>query len=226
MEDKIRTYVDDLFAETVKTKKAVELKEEMILNLHDKYNDLISEGKTHEAAYNIAVAGIGDISGLLSELEADELTEAPYIYESEAARHKSAMLTAIAVMMYILSFLPMFVLSVVGSRFTDTIGGPAAFVMIAAATGLLVYNSMSKPRNYKGSGTMVDDFRVWQTDTQNHKSMRRAISAALWSILLALYFIISFWTFAWHITWIIFLIGLVVESLLNIFFVIKKGGDK
>jgi hypothetical protein len=60
MEDKLRRYVDGLFARTVPTKKAVELKEEMIQNLEDKYKDLISEGKTPEAAYNVAVAGIGE----------------------------------------------------------------------------------------------------------------------------------------------------------------------
>ena len=38
-------------------------------NLYDKYDDLLREGKTEEAAYNIAVAGVGDISPLLEELE-------------------------------------------------------------------------------------------------------------------------------------------------------------
>ena len=65
MELQIRAYVDELFAETVPSKKSVELKEEMIQNLTEKYNDLIAEGKTPEAAYNIAIAGIGDVSYLL-----------------------------------------------------------------------------------------------------------------------------------------------------------------
>ena len=221
MEDKLRRYVDGLFARTALTQKAVELKEEMLQNLQDKYNDLISEGKTPEAAYNIVIAGIGDVGGLLYELEENEMTQQD-LENFEVGRRVSAMLTAIAVMGYILSFLPLIILGIFGSAFAAKIGVPIMFLMIAGSTGLLIYNSMTKPRFMKDSGTMVDEFREWQSDNQDKKTMRRAISSALWTIILALYFIISFWTTAWHVTWIIFLLGAVIEALLNIFFVTKK----
>jgi hypothetical protein len=144
------------------------------------------------------------------------------VVESEASRHKSAMLTAIAVMMYILSILPLVILSMAGSRHDTNIGLPVMLIMIAAATGLLVYNQMTKPKYCKGSDTMVEDFRKWQSDSQHRKSLRRAISAALWAIIIAVYFIISFWSFAWHLTWIIFLFGAAIESLINVFFTLKK----
>jgi len=222
MEDKIRRYVEDLFAETAPTKKAVELREEMIQNLHDKYNDLIAGGKTEEAAYNIAVAGIGDISALLTELESEFVQKSPDMFEPEIARRFSAMMTAIAVMLYILSPLPLIILALFGNLNAGRIGVPVMFLMIAGATGLIVYNYMTKPKHYKGSNTMVDEFREWRTDTQHRKSLRRAISSALWAIIVALYFIISFWTGAWHLTWIIFLLGAAVEALLNIFFTLRK----
>jgi hypothetical protein len=219
MEDKLRRHVDDLFAETVHTKKAVELKEEMIQNLSDKYNDLLSEGKTQEAAYNIAIAGIGDISGLLLELESDFT---PDMIEMEAARRKAAMYTAIAVMMYILCTLPLILLTMMDFIHAARIGVPIMFIMIAGATGLLVFNHMTKPRYYKGSETVIEEFREWQSDTQHRRTLRRALSSALWAVIVALYFVISFWTFAWHLTWIIFLIGVALESFINIFFTLKK----
>jgi len=222
MEDKIRSHIDNLFAETTPTKKSVELKEEMIQNLHDKYNDLISEGKTDEAAYNIAVAGIGDISGLLAELEKDMTNNEPKIYETEATRKKSAMLTAIAVMMYIVCILPIIIMTMVNFRYSAEIGIPLMLLMIAGATGLLIYNSMTKPKHHS-SDTMVEEFREWQSDDKDRKAMRKAVSSALWSIIVALYLIVSFATFAWHITWIIFILGAVVESLMNVFFTLKKG---
>lgn len=214
MEDKLRRYVDDLFTGTAPTKKAVELKEEMIQNLQDKYNDLLSEGKTQEAAYNIAVAGIGDVSALIQELE----------HESDAfdgARERSAMITSIAVMTYILSVLPLIVLSMFGYRYSARIGVPLMFLLIASATGMLVYNGMTRPRHQR-SDTMVDEFREWQSDTRQQRSLRRSISAALWTIITALYFIISFWTFAWHVTWIIFIIGAAIEAVINIFYSLRK----
>ncbi|MCL2663202.1 MAG: permease prefix domain 1-containing protein [Oscillospiraceae bacterium] len=223
MEDKIRRYIDDLFLETAPTKKAVELKEEMIQNLSDKYNDLTAEGKTPEAAYNITIAGIGDISALLAELEKDMTNKEPTIHEMEASRQKSALLTAIAVMMYILCALPIIIMSMAGFRYTSEIGVPILFLMIAGATGLLVYNSMIKNKYRSSSDTMVEDFREWQSDDKDRKALRKAISSALWSITVALYLIISFVTFAWYITWIIFIIAAAIESLINVFYTVKKG---
>jgi len=222
MEDKLRRYVDGLFARTAPTKKAVELKEEMLQNLNDKYNDLISEGKTPEAAYNIAIAGIGDVSGLLHELEAEIVYSVPDMAEYQAARQRTAMFTSIAVMLYILCALPLIILALLGVWNPARIGLPIMFVMIAAGTGLLVFNHMTKPKYRKGSDTMVDEFREWQSENTSRKSLRRAISAALWSVIVALYFVISFWSFQWHLTWIIFLVGAAVESLINIFFALKK----
>jgi len=221
MEDKLRRYVDGLFARTSPTRKAVELKEEMLQNLHDKYTDLITEGKSPEAAYNIAIAGIGDVSGLLNELEADA-PDPPDMIEIEAARRKSAMITSIAIMVYILSSLPLVILALYGSMNVARVGVPLIFVMIAAATGLLVYNHMTKPRAFKGSDTIVEEFREWQSGAQFRKSLRRAISTALWSIIVAIYFIVSFWSFQWHITWIIFILGAAIEAFINLFFTMKK----
>ena len=221
MEDKLRRYVDGLFARTVPTQKAVELKEEMIQNLNDKYNDLLAEGKTPEAAYNVAVAGIGDVSGLLSELEEEEMYE-PDIAEYEAARKKSAMLTAIAVMMYILSVLPTIIMGQLGSRVTVSIGIPVMMVIVAAATGLLVYNNMTKPKFKRGAATMVQEFREWQVGMTDRKTLRRAISSAFWSLLVALYFIVSFATSAWSVTWILFLLGAAAEAVINVFFALKN----
>jgi len=223
MEGNIRRYIDDLFAETAPTKKAVELKEEMIQNLTEKYRDLVSEGKTNEAAYNITIASIGDISSLLAELEKDMTDNNGQNYNPESMRQKSAMRTAIAVMMYILCVLPLIILSNMNFPFASEIGVPIMFLMIAGATGILVYNSITKANTSKHADTMVEEFREWQSDDRDRKALRKAISSALWSIILALYFIISFTTFAWHITWVIFIIGAALESLINVFFTSRKG---
>ena len=222
MEDKLRRYVEGLFEETKPTRKAVELKEEMLQNLEDKYRDLLAEGKTPEAACNIAIAGIGDVSSLLRQLEEGFMPEAEK-ERYEKARQRSAMLTAIAVMLYVLCALPVLVVLALNMR-NILLAVPVMFLIAAAATGLLVYNSMTKPRYYKEADTMVEEFREWQADTHENKQMRRAISTALWALILALYFIVSFTTHAWHITWIIFIIGVLVESLIEIFSALKSKG--
>ena len=70
MENRLREYMDDLFGEIPPTKQAVELKEEILQNLIDKYHDLLAEGKSPEAAFNISVASVGDVDELMSGLTA------------------------------------------------------------------------------------------------------------------------------------------------------------
>jgi len=223
MEGKLRSHVEELFAEATPTRKAVELKEEMIQNLTDKYHDLRNDGKTEEAAYNITIAGIGDISTLLAELEKDMANKENFNQEINTSQQKSAMLTAVAVMMCILSVLPLVMMAVLNFRYASAIGLPIMFVMIAFATGLLIYNSMTKPKYHSTSDTMVEEFREWSSDDKDRKALRKALSSALWSITVALYLILSFMTGAWSITWILFILAMVVESLINIFYSVKKG---
>ncbi|SHH64297.1 hypothetical protein SAMN02745823_00593 [Sporobacter termitidis DSM 10068] len=216
MEAKIRAYVDELFAGTAPSRKSVELKEEMIQNLTEKYNDLISEGKTAEAAYNIAIAGIGDVSDLLKDLERS--TVSPEMLTS--VRQRSAMFTSIAVMLYIISVIPIIVLSVLfsGGWLPGLI---VMFLLIAAATGLLIYNGMTKPKFVK-QDTMVEEFKQWQTGSQEQKALRNAIHTALWTITIAIYFIVSFSTGAWHLSWIIFLVTVAIQAIINAAFAFKK----
>jgi hypothetical protein len=219
MEQQIRAYVDELFAETVPTKKSVELKEEMIQNLTEKYNDLIAEGKTPEAAYNIAIAGIGDISYLLKDLEKE--ASDPKVTASQ--RQRTAMLTAIAVMLYIVSVVPLILLaSLVHRPGAPIIGVVIMFVLIALATGLLIYNGMTKPKYKKADETIVEEFREWQSESHERKSLRKAIGTALWAITVAVYIIVSFLTGMWQITWVIFLVAVAINAILNATFALKK----
>ena len=114
-------------------------------------------------------------------------------------------------------------MSMANFRYTSEVGVPVMFLLIAGATGILVYNSMIKNKNRGSSDTMVEEFREWQSDDKDRKALRKAISSALWAITVALYLIISFMTHAWYITWIIFIISAAVESLINVFYTVKKG---
>ena len=62
---------------------------------------------------------------------------------------------------------------------------------------------------------MVEEFRQWQDESKHKTKKRSAYLGAFWSLIVALYFIISFATMAWYITWIIFLIGAAVEQIIK-----------
>ena len=222
MQDKLRQYVDELFVKTKPTRKAVELKEEMLQNLEDKYRDLITEGKSEETAYQIAISGIGDVSDLFAQLKQDFKTQTEVDKMiTEKQRQKSALLTAIAVMMYILAILPVLLL--------NHVGVPILIAMAAVATGILVYNSMSKPKDhdaYDGDEDDEDEYFEWQTEAQERRQLRKAISSISWTVLAVTYFLVSFLTGMWHITWVIWLLCGAVEALINVFFSVKKKERK
>jgi len=56
------------------------------------------------------------------------------------------------------------------------------------------------------------------------KNAKGRFIGAMWLMITALYFIISFGTFAWHITWIIFLIGGAFTQIINLLYSSINGG--
>jgi hypothetical protein len=69
---------------------------------------------------------------------------------------------------------------------------------------------------------VVEEFKQWQSGSQERKSLRNSVFGAVWSLIVAIYFIVSFMTGAWYITWVIFIVGGAVQSILNIAFTVKK----
>lgn len=69
MKERIRNYVNELFAEVYDTQQLRELKEEMSANLLEKANDLLARGLDEEAAFKKAVASLGDVSELIASLK-------------------------------------------------------------------------------------------------------------------------------------------------------------
>lgn len=223
--------IDAMFEDVQPSRKLLEVKEEMLQNLMEKYEDLIAQGKSEEAAFNIAIGSVGDIDDLIEELQqpvpkvasfpepdmsgyADE----PSSYETAVPedqeafqRHNRAMIVTIAVMLYILS--PVAVIFIVGKM-----GLLCLFAMIAAGTGLLVYNGMTGKRGSMKNpplGSVDEDVQRKMTKRQKH--FFGSLSSALWLITVALYFVISFATGAWHISWIIFLIAAAANNVLKAF---------
>lgn len=219
MNEKLRNYIEFLFEDAPKTKEVIELKEEMLQNLIDKYNDLVSEGKSNEAAYNIATASIGDVNDLIEQLKNRPTYQQGFEKEMLESKKRSALLTSIAVMLYIMSVIPVMLLGEIG---TGIIGVVIMFVMIAIATGLIIYNSMSKPKYLKKDQTVVEEFKAWKANSVEKNALYKSICGAMWSIIVVIYFIISFMTMAWHITWVVFLIGSAIQGIIHAIFELKK----
>ena len=207
--------MDHLFAQAKPTRSTVELKEEMLQNLIEKYHDLLAEGKSEEAAYNIAIASVGDISELLKHIKEEENQMPRYTEEQiEQSRRRSALCVSIAVMLYILCVIPVII--------WEEYGVIAMFVMVAIATGLLIYNNMTKLSYKKSDDSVVEEFKEWQDQSSDQKKLYKAIKGAITSLVVVVYIVVSFTTHAWHITWVIFLIGAAIENVVKAIFELKQ----
>ncbi len=215
MTEKLRLFIDQLFADAPKTKGAEELKEEIFQNLQDKYNDLISEGKTKEAAYNLSIASVGDVNSIIEELKKDAGARA-MSDSTEKAKKRTALIVAVAVAFYILSPVPIIVLSIFGQV---AIGIVLMFLLIAAATALLIYNGMTGKLYSSGE---IDDKTENKKSKKEKDPVKNSIESTLWTIIVAVYFIFSFTTHRWDISWIIFLIGSALNGIIDSIFALLK----
>ena len=191
MREKLLTYIDCLFAGAPNTPQTAEIKTEILQNTLDRYDDMIAEGKTPQAAYSLAVSGIGDISEILSGGAAPNprpaQTAAP-----ENANFIRKLMTGIAVGLYILCVAPCIILQ-------DEKGVVGMFGMIALATVLLCV----RPAAVKVRRPAAGEIPAEQMSAEYR--LKSSVNGLLFAICLAVYFIVSFWTGAWYITWVIFL---------------------
>ncbi|MEG0856317.1 MAG: permease prefix domain 1-containing protein [Terrisporobacter sp.] len=209
---KIKEYVNNLFENAPKTRRTDEFKEELLANLLDKYYDLLDSRVDNETAYNKVISSIGNIDDLFQK-------DAVKITKDSWDKRKSAKITAIAVMMYILSPVSIIIFENIGM---ETLGIVIMFALIAGATGMLIYNNMTKPQYLKQDDTLVEEFKEWKSATTKTRRVRNSVSSAMWAIITAIYLLVSFMTGAWHITWIVFVIGSAIEQAIKAYFEYKE----
>jgi len=115
MREQLNQYVNLLFAGAP---DADEIRAEILQNTLDRYDDLVGQGKSPEAAYRLAIGGIGDINeilGVACQNPAFSIPAKDIMPETETEddiRRKKT--RAIAIAMYILCALPLIILGDLG----------------------------------------------------------------------------------------------------------------
>ena len=208
MRDKLIQYVRLLFAGTPDNE---DMQQEILQNTLDRYDDLIDQGKSEEAAYRLAIAGIGDVGEILSEPAAPvaaENEETDYRGRPLPTARKKTM-RAVAIAMYICCVIPVIVL---GNIADGIIGVCLMFLMIAAATALIILSS-------GGSKEEAEK----QEDDEPKNEVYKAIKSAWGIVTLAIYLGISFWSGAWYITWLVFPIMGAIDGIIKAIFDLKEA---
>lgn len=132
------------------------------------------------------------------------------IYATEHT-HKRAMYTTIAVMLYIFSIVVIIFFSVVLR--SPIVGVCIFFVVIAIATGLLVYIEMMRP----SKEVKEKEKRVLSREEKLYKQ----ITSVLALFVLVIYLIASILTMAWFITWILWIVYALLTEIIKLCFSLK-----
>lgn len=210
MRDQLIRYVDLLFAGAP---NAYDIKQEILQNTLDRYDDLVSQGKSPEAAYSLAISGIGDVSELLGSTCAPAAAPAAPIRSEAPVYAEKPMwkkiIRAFAIFLYVISVIPLFVLAELGM---DTIGLCGMLAIVAVATALMVVSG-GKGRQKAAEETVSD----------SRQELRKAVKCIIGVIGLLAYLIVSFMTQGWYITWLIFPIMAAVQGLVGAIMDLKEA---
>ncbi len=210
---KIENYVNDLFKDIAKTRKSEELKEELIADLEEKYKDLKENGKSEKDAYNEVISGIGDIDILLKDLEVPK--------EDMEIRKKTALVVSICTGLYILSIISAIVCDEL-LDLPDAISGISFFLIIGISTCILIYYFMSIPKYKKIDDTLVEEFKEWKQNKNKNKELKNALDTIVWLLILIIYFMISFLFDCWYISWVLFLVGPLITTIIHLMLGVKE----
>ena len=190
MREQLIQYVNLLFAGAIDCE---DVKTEILQNTLDRFDDLVSQGKSPEAAYRLAISGIGDINEILgtapqrkSAPNYEPIQEIKQETDEDINRRK---IRGTAIAMYILSALPLIALSELG---VATLGLCLTLAMIACATYLMIITGKNEDEDEN------------QKEKAPKNPFKERIGNIIWIVGLILYFGLSFLSGAWYITWLLF----------------------
>lgn len=167
----IKNYLDNMFASLPKTNQIVKMKNDLLANMEDKYNELKRDGKSENEAIGIVISEFGNIDELMQELGIERGSQEeirPIITEVEVRDYlevsrNAGKIIGIGVVLCILAPALLILInqlvedgfiSGISHGFADILGLIPLFLLIATAVGLFIYSGM-KTERYK---YIEDDF--------------------------------------------------------------------
>lgn len=215
MKEKIRQHFNLIFTDAPKTRKAIDLKEEMMQSAMDKFDDMVADGYSEADAYENVIHSIGDVTELFPTVEEKNLLVLP-----EKDRKKKALLTSVATGIYIFAAAVYFYFGACSDN--AQFGFAFAIMLCIAPTVMLVYAANMYP-DYcrKEEPDLVEIYKGVKYSHNKARAIRKSINSIIWSVALVLYFIISFVSYRWQVTWIIFLIALCLQAIVKLIFELR-----
>ena len=146
-----------------------------------------------------------------AEVKKEDVEEERPLTKQEVKR-KSAEVVSTSVFLYILAVV-FIMITIPVLRMNPIIASSIFLVIVGLATVRIIRHYMSIPK-----------FEKTKEEKKEEKILKQ-IDSMIGTITAVIYFIVSFTTFAWHITWIIFIIGGIVSKIVELVFMLKEDEE-
>lgn len=219
MTDRIKAHLNTLLQDAPKTRRVEEMKQELLAGCLDKYADLTDGGMSPEEAYNEVINGIGDVEELLGHIErADAFNPA----DAESKRKKRAFFISCGICGY---FLSIAVVTLFVFMEMEIVGAAIMLFLMGVSSMLIVYGVMTTGVSYEKQGdTLVEELKVQMAQGANSREKKLAglASSSMWSLIVVIYFLVSFLWGHWHLTWMLFLAGAALQCCITAWYYPKS----
>lgn len=221
MRNKLICYVNSIFEGIPNTPEVQELREEILQNTLDRYDEECARGVSETVAYNVAVMSIGDTDELL----------AAYRKPKKEEKSSRRVCVAIAIALYILCVVPPAVADEMG--WPEALGVSLMFLMIAAATALIILSGgREKPAAPKASapqGVPVQPAEqaapavpAQEERSSAVKILRGVLTPLYWLAAVGLFLAAGFAGY-WYVAWVIFIAAGAVGDVITGIVYMAKG---
>jgi hypothetical protein len=146
LDQKVRSYVNNLFSGVGDSQQLFDLKEELATNLKEKIGDYQKAGMEEQEAFKEAVSSMGDLSGLVDDMRQlgqDQAKQA--VYSTMTARVSTAGLI-VGVLVLLFGILTTAMLYFMGLPL-EAVTGPVIFVVIGGA--IVTYSTLTRETSQK-----------------------------------------------------------------------------
>ena len=197
METRIRTYIDGVFRDVPVTERSESIKSEILQNLLDRYRDLLADGRSEEEAYAMAISSGGDLSGIAADLKGEGVGYS-YAYEKQFDRYYEKEYRKEKKKCAIFNgwFWPLVVCVYLCYSFLVSGAWSYSWILFIAASA-------------------VSNLYAYLTIKSNRKERRAAAGGAIWTGIVTVYFVLSFLTRRWDVTWLVFILGVALSRILS-----------
>lgn len=152
----IINYLDNMFARLPKTKQMIEIKQELLVNMEDKYQELMQTGKSEHEAIGIVIAEFGNINELIDELDIDldsenqevskmltdqEINDFLEVNKKSGVRigaGVSLIILGAALLILVTQLVDVGYITFFSERIADVVGLIPLFFLVAIAVGLFI----------------------------------------------------------------------------------------